>query len=206
MMTAGALLGCGNPHSRARAGSVLVDSRGDTAAPAVAVRTVTRETINLPAGSVIERDEPGSRTPGPVTAAPAVYVKSPAPAEMTYKATLSAPASIVRETTRDELRTATAHAPPDPAEQAKADGVRSYWRLSVLCFVLAAFLAWRRHWMGAACAGLAGAVLPLLASFHASRWGEITGGVLVGAAVAFFAAWHVLRLRGKLPVDYPRQA
>lgn len=187
LMTAGALLGCAGAHSRARAGSLTITSRGDAAAPALAVRTLERETIRLPAGTVIETG--GTADVPPVR-----------------KTTLPAAADLVRETTRDELRTATAHAPPDPAAVAKADGVRTYWRISLVCLLLGALLAWRRHWWGAACAALAGVILPLLATFTASRWGEIAGGLLVGAAVAFFGAWHVLRLRGKIPVEYPRQA
>lgn len=184
LLLAGVLVsGCAfrssDARSHGRAGSLEIAS-SNAGAPATASRQVDRSTVTIPAGSVLELGMSNN------------------PAYKPLRATLAAPAELVKESTRDELATATAPASPAPADVAKADGVRAYWRASLVLFALGALFAWRAHWLAAGCAALAGVALPALASFLSGQWAVLMAVLLIGAAVAFVAGWHVLRMRGHL--------
>lgn len=197
------LTGCA-ARSQARAGSLrLAAPVPGTAAPATASRLVDRSSVTLPAGSTLTLPTAVDTAPGgtsDVRPSPPCSSNAIAPAEMTY--TLSAPAVLVREISRDQIATATGHDPPSPAEIARGEAVTWFVVAALVCWLIAGLLAWRQHWLAALCAAGAGLALPVLAWAFSSAWAIPVAVGLLTAAGAFFVAWHIIERQRRAPSSH----
>lgn len=136
--------------------------------------------------------------PAPPAAPQSVAETVPSPAPAIQPPPPPAP-RVVITTHRDTATAARTYPPPEPpkpptaAEAAIADGMRWFFAASLVCLVVAGLCVWSGHIMSGVMFGGAAVALPVLARFFSSNAAMTIAGILLGAGVAFFAAWHILK-------------
>lgn len=180
-------------------GPAATQTGQDIAAGATVGQTVHRTQLPLPAGSRIEipaRPAAASVTApngpaGAVNATP--ETQTPAP----FVVTLAAPSTLTQEATTQTASGPTTHAPPappTPADQATAAGLRLFYYLAAGAALAAFALFWAGYFRAGLVAVLAAGGLPLLAQFSA-KVASHTAAALAALAAGLVAAWHFLKSR-----------
>lgn len=157
---------------------VSVSQVGEAAAPAKIENKTRKTVLTLPAGTEVV---PDLRTGG-----------------FSYRLLAdSVVTSEFSDTSAAGPSSFAPDAPPTPAEEALGFGLRGSWIVGGVLVLLALVLAWRGHGKAAGLAFLGAVGVPAAAQFIGSGAGKIVAAVSITAALALFAAWHLMEWRKK---------
>ena len=174
------LVGCANGARRVHAvapaavitgAGASLTQNGEAQTPAAADTTAGRSALTIPAGTPVSIAPDGVAT---FTAALPISLTS---SFDRFRAT--GPAAF------------TPPAPPTPADEARAAGVRYFYFAALVCLVGSGLAAWAGYPLAALCLGVAVPALPVMANVVSSSAGVLVGGVLLALAAGLVIAHHL---------------